>query len=85
MKEENRPMCYELTLTENYVSDWTFNDAVRELIQNGTDQEILDSSNKFSVDYNSREQILRLSNEKSKLKVNTLLLGRSSKSNNGRI
>lgn len=82
MKEENHPMCYELTLTENYVSDWTFNDAIRELIQNGTDQEILDSSNKFSVDYNSREQILRLSNEKSKLKVNTLLLGRSSKSNN---
>lgn len=26
--------CYELTLTQNYVSDWTFNDAIRELIQN---------------------------------------------------
>lgn len=74
--------CYELTLTPNYVSDWTFNDAIRELIQNGTDQEILDKSNKFSIDYDYKSKTLRLTNEKSKLKINTLLLGRSSKSNN---
>lgn len=74
--------CYELTLTPNYVSDWTFNDAIRELIQNGTDQEIFDPKNCFSVEYNSREQILRLTNEKSSLQINTLLLGRSSKANN---
>ncbi len=36
-KIENNTICYELTLTPNYVSDWTFNDAIRELIQNGTD------------------------------------------------
>jgi len=74
--------CYELTLTPNYVSDWTFNDAIRELIQNGTDQEILDKSNKFSVDYDYKSKTLRLTNTKSKLKINTLLLGRSSKSDN---
>lgn len=74
--------CYELTLTPNYVSDWTFNDAIRELIQNGTDQEILDKSNKFSIDYDYGSKILRLTNAKSKLKINTLLLGRSSKSDN---
>lgn len=74
--------CYELTLTPNYVSDWTFNDAIRELIQNGTDQEILDKSNKFSIDYDYKSKTLRLTNEKSKLKINTLLLGRSSKSDN---
>lgn len=74
--------CYELTLTPNYVSDWTFNDAIRELIQNGTDQEILDKSNKFSIDYDYGSKTLRLTNTKSRLEINTLLLGRSSKSDN---
>lgn len=74
--------CYELTLTPNYVSDWTFNDAIRELIQNGTDQEILDKDNKFSIDYDYKSKTLRLKNEKSKLKINTLLLGKSSKADN---
>lgn len=74
--------CYELTLTPNYVSDWTFNDAIRELIQNGTDQQILDKDNKFSIDYDYKSKTLRLKNEKSKLKINTLLLGKSSKADN---
>lgn len=78
----NNTQCYELTLTPNYVSDWTFNDAIRELIQNGTDQEILDKNNKFSIDYDYKSKTLRLTNTKSKLKINTLLLGRSSKSDN---
>lgn len=74
--------CFELTLTQNYVSDWTFCDAIRELIQNGTDQEILDSSNDFSIVYDRENKILRLTNSKSKLNINTLLLGKSSKSDN---
>lgn len=78
----NNTQCYELTLTPNYVSDWTFNDAIRELIQNGTDQEILDKDNKFRIDYDYKSKTIRLTNEKSKLKINTLLLGRSSKSDN---
>lgn len=32
MKKDIDAKCYELTLTPNYVSDWTFNDALRELI-----------------------------------------------------
>lgn len=74
--------CYELTLTPNYVSDWTFNDAIRELIQNGTDQEVLDKENHFSIEYDSKRQVLQLKNGKSVLKINTLLLGRSSKAGN---
>ncbi len=74
--------CFELTLTQNYVSDWTFCDAIRELIQNGTDQEVLDNSNVFSINYDRTNEILRLTNSKSKLNINTLLLGKSSKSNN---
>lgn len=74
--------CYELTLTPNYVSDWTFNDAIRELIQNGTDQEVLDKENNFSIEYDRKRQVLQLKNSKSVLKINTLLLGRSSKTGN---
>lgn len=79
---EDNTKIYELTLTPNYVSDWTFNDAMRELIQNGTDQEIMQPNNKFSMDYNEEKKELILHNETSKLHINTLLLGRSSKSNN---
>lgn len=79
---ENEARCYELSLTENYVSDWTFNDAIRELIQNGTDQEILDAENEFSMEYDEDKKTLRLKNSKSKLKINTLLLGSSTKSKN---
>lgn len=74
--------CYELTLTPNYVSDWTFNDAIRELIQNGTDQEVLDNENHFSIEYDDGRRVLQLKNSKSVLKINTLLLGRSSKAGN---
>ena len=74
--------CYELTLTPDYVSDWTFNDAIRELIQNGTDQEALDKGNVFSLGYDEDQEILSLKNAKSSLKINTLLLGRSSKADN---
>ena len=31
MKDETAINSYELTLTPNYVSDWNFNDALREL------------------------------------------------------
>lgn len=82
MKDETAINSYELTLTPNYVSDWNFNDALRELIQNGTDQEVLDPDNEFQIDYSPKEKVLRLKNRKSVLKINTLLLGRSSKANN---
>lgn len=82
MKDETAINSYELTLTPNYVSDWNFNDALRELIQNGTDQEVLDPDNEFQIDYSQKEKVLRLKNRKSVLKINTLLLGRSSKANN---
>lgn len=81
MKDETTINSYELTLTPNYVSDWNFNDALRELIQNGTDQEVLDPDNEFQIDYSQKEKVLRLKNRKSVLKINTLLLGRSSKAN----
>lgn len=74
--------CYELTLTSSYVSNWTFNDAIRELIQNGIDQESMDANNKFTLKYDDDRHILMFINEKSKLNVNTLLLGKTNKLNN---
>lgn len=72
--------CYELPLTPNYVRDWDFNMAVRELIQNGLDQQAVDAKSVFSVEYDRTTQKLKFTNQRSRLKVNTLLLGRSSKS-----
>lgn len=77
-----QPMCYELSLTENYVADWTYFDAMRELIQNGIDQEVIDKNNKFIIEYDSDREVVRLINTKSKLNISTLLLGTSTKSNN---
>lgn len=68
---------YELSLTSNYVADWDFKMAIRELIQNGVDQETLEPDNIFNIFYENGT--LQFENLKSKLKINTLLLGRSSK------
>ena len=65
----------ELTITPNYVSDWNFCDAIRELIQNGTDQQTLNPKNVFKISYDEQENILQLSNSESTLEINTLLLG----------
>lgn len=81
MKSESR-ICYELTLTSSYVSNWTFCDAIRELIQNGIDQETIDPTNEFTLEYDEMNQSLKFINTKSKLNINTLLLGKTSKSNN---
>lgn len=70
---------YELSLTTSYVSDWDFPMAIRELIQNGVDQEAVDHHNKFSIEY--RDGSIWFKNPKSRLKINTLLLGRSTKRN----
>jgi len=74
--------CFELSLTPSYVSNWTFCDAVRELIQNGIDQETVDSTNKFSMTYDEERKVIRFVNTKSRLHINTLLLGKTSKAKN---
>lgn len=74
--------CYELTATKDYVEDWSFSNAIRELIQNGIDAEQIDPYNKFSIEYQEEDEKLLLRNEKSKLKVSSLLFGKSNKLNN---
>lgn len=72
----------ELTITPNYVKGWDFKDAIRELIQNGVDQQTLDPENVFEISYDETEEILQLSNSGSTLEMNTLLLGCSTKTDN---
>lgn len=70
---------YELTITPNYVLDWKFEDAMRELIQNGVDAQTLDDKNKFGIEYDFSSSEVTLSNAKSALDIQTMLLGKTSK------
>lgn len=60
----------ELSLSPNYVGDWTVLDAIRELLQNALD------SDGFKVTYS--DQVLTISNN-GNLKRETILLGNSTK------
>lgn len=70
---------FELSIAEGYVKNWEFKDAIRELIQNGIDQAIVDATNELSICYDAENQILTIGNKKSKLEKKTLLLGITSK------
>lgn len=72
---------YELTLTSNYASSWTIQDALRELIQNAIDQEVSIPDNKMDIQYFKNEETLIISNKSSVLEKKSLLLGYSSKTN----
>lgn len=65
---------YELSVSPDYVPDWTEVEAVRELFQNALDSE-------GEMDWYYANSILTITNEKAKLDKNTLLFGTTSKSN----
>lgn len=70
---------YELSLTKDYVPDWTIVDAVRELFQNAVDQEATVPDNKMFWDYNEDESTFIIGNKLSVLEPKSLLLGASTK------
>ena len=65
---------YELSLATDYVSKWTFDEAVREIFQNAID------AGNYAWNYNPQTQILSISNDGAQLEPQTLLLGCTSKS-----
>jgi len=77
----------QLTLSENYVKSWDYWEAVRELLQNGLDQEIRDNTNVFSFeakDINSDLGLCTLyfHNKYGKLDPGSLVMGYSDKDEN---
>lgn len=68
---------YELSLTKDYVPDWTIVDAVRELFQNALDQETVEPTNKMFWAY--KDGVLSIGNKMSILEPKSLLLGSTSK------
>ena len=70
---------YELSLVKSYVQEWTAEDAIREIIQNAIDESNRVEDNAMSVEYDQEEKTLIISNKKSVLTHDTLLLGNTSK------
>lgn len=70
---------FELTISTDYVPNWNYVDANRELFQNAIDNETTNPKNKMYFDYDEKEQTLRIGNKTSVLTLDTLLLGSSSK------
>ena len=70
---------YELSLVKSYVQEWTAEDAIREIIQNAIDESNRVEDNAMSVEYDPEAKTLTVSNKKSVLTHDTLLLGNTSK------
>lgn len=72
---------YELSLSFNYVSSWTYVEAVREIFQNALDAQIVNPENAMFIEFDAENQVLRIGNKAGVLERKTLLLGASSKQN----
>lgn len=70
---------YELSLVKSYVQEWTAEDAIREIIQNAIDESNRVEDNAMGVEYDQEAKTLTISNKKSVLTHDTLLLGNTSK------
>jgi hypothetical protein len=71
-------MKYELTLTTDYVKDWTITSAIRELFQNAIDQQEA-SGVAYSFDYDPHREILKITSPCAWLSRSSLLLGETTK------
>lgn len=73
---------YELTISTNYVHNWSYIEAIREIFQNAKDNEIINPENKMTFKY--KDGILMISNRSSILNLDSLLLGVTSKAGDPR-
>lgn len=71
------PSKFQLTISPDYVGEWTHVEAARELFQNALDNETLNPDNRMFFSY--QDGLLRLGNKSSVLTAESLLLGHSTK------
>jgi len=69
----------DLSISPTYVPDWTYLDAIRELLQNAKDQQTLNADNQMQVVYDEATEVLSIESKLSCLARNTLLLKHSNK------
>ena len=72
---------YELSISPDYVPNWTELDAVREIFQNALDQQSIDPVNRMSWGFSKEDECFWISSRQSKLTKDSLLFGVSSKAN----
>jgi hypothetical protein len=70
---------YNLNLTKNYCNHWGIWEAIREILQNGSDQARKNPDNILSINYDEKNQKLIISNKESILERDTILLGGTNK------
>lgn len=68
---------YELTISTNYVSNWTYIEAFRELFQNAIDNETTNPENKMLFEFTGDS--IKICNKHSILDVSSLLMGSTTK------
>lgn len=73
---------FDLGMSINYCPQWGIVEAVREYFQNAFDAQTADASNKMYFEYDESEEVLRIGNKNGLLNPDTLLLGKTTKTNN---
>jgi len=73
---------FELSISSNYVPDWTVVDAVREIYQNALDEEVQNDRSKLVFEYDKFNKIITITNTNSTLDIRSLLLGKTDKRQN---
>lgn len=74
---------YELSLSKNYVSSWSVNNAIREILQNAIDSE--KDGHEMYVNYNAENEELLIGNKCTSIDKSTLILGVGDKTNNSKM
>lgn len=75
---------YTFTLTRDYVSSWTYIEAIRELLQNAYDYREVSSDSDVSVSFSKDCKSLSITNTNDKVDIKTLLLGYGTKRDNSK-
>lgn len=77
---------FELSISVNYVLDWTLLHAIREIFQNSLDRQTENPvENTMLFDYDEGLQLLKIGNRNSNLCPSSLVLGNSSKTQDDRM